>query len=364
MSAIKNQGSCEEFEILDTLRYDSNFSLLVAGSENLKALTYSEVDNMLQLEQNESGYNFFGNASIEVNDLKNFTEGHEGHGTELLLLLNAGFLNSPKLISTVANDKSLTEIISKRFLFLRQHLNRINAALGVFEGNFRLSFGEVMQILIDALMEQYDTSLSYHDRLLKILNSSQVHKVRLLVTLEHKVKAELHPLPFFQDTIINPTKYFINSILSGFLEWKEACWDLFLDGLPTAGRFPFSTFKTTARKPYDEARNRLFKMAKNYRNGADDTSKCEVLLYNEKGEIMEGSITNIAVLSKNKSEDGTPRYITPYLSSGCLCGTMRYYLLKKGLISEGHVMTNDIKKGDTVLLFNGVMGCVKGIIRE
>ena len=76
---------------------------------------------------------------------------------------------------------------------------------------------------------------------------------------------------------------------------------------------------------------------------------------------MEGSITNVAVIQKDPN--GSKKYVTPRLATGCLCGTMRHYLLRLGLIEEGDIDIGSLTVGNEVLLFNGVMGCIKGTVK-
>lgn len=70
---------------------------------------------------------------------------------------------------------------------------------------------------------------------------------------------------------------------------------------------------------------------------------------------MEGSITNVAIKRKR---DG--KWVTPLLSSGCLCGVMRHFLLRRNYIEEDIVLIKDVSIGDEMILFNGVMGVVRG----
>ncbi len=89
----------------------------------------------------------------------------------------------------------------------------------------------------------------------------------------------------------------------------------------------------------------------------------EVLLYNTANQVTEGSITNLAFKTTDL-KTGDELWITPPLASGCLCGVVRHLLLTKGLITEKQVNLKDVKIGDEVLLFNGLQGVVKGIVKE
>ena len=114
----------------------------------------------------------------------------------------------------------------------------------------------------------------------------------------------------------------------------------------------FTTTKTTFRDVYDFARTRN---EKRLHPGSDWTGS-DVLLFNEKGYIMEATIFNVAFYRSS-------RWVTPSTNSGCLPGVMRRWLLQSQRISEdeSRCLTKDsIQPGEWVLLFNGVQGCRLG----
>jgi Branched-chain amino acid aminotransferase/4-amino-4-deoxychorismate lyase len=125
-------------------------------------------------------------------------------------------------------------------------------------------------------------------------------------------------------------------------------WDVYIDSQPTFIS-PFTSFKTTNRQHYTDARNRRLP---GVRPGRE-----EVLVYNHQNDMMEGSITSFAVRRKS---DGM--WITPQLSSGCLCGVMRHFLLRKDFMEEEVIKLDSLAVGTEVMLFNGVMGVVRGRI--
>jgi len=102
--------------------------------------------------------------------------------------------------------------------------------------------------------------------------------------------------------------------------------------------------KTTLRKLYDEERARF----------VDKLGYYEVLFINEKGEVTEGSYTNI-FLQKGG------RLITPPISCGLLPGVFRKYLLQQfpELVVE-HVFTRrDLEQAEAVYVGNSVRGLVR-----
>jgi len=98
----------------------------------------------------------------------------------------------------------------------------------------------------------------------------------------------------------------------------------------------FLYHKTTNRKTYEEARQ-------------DCDEENDVILVNERGEITETTIANIAVLRED-------RWITPAISCGLLPGVMRAELLARGEIAEGVVLANELVAGETVHCFNALRG--------
>ena len=76
---------------------------------------------------------------------------------------------------------------------------------------------------------------------------------------------------------------------------------------------------------------------------------------NEKGEITEGTFTNIAV-----EIDG--KLFTPPLSSGLLNGTFRQKLILKGMIEERILYPEDLKNADRIFCFNSVRKMVEVVL--
>jgi para-aminobenzoate synthetase/4-amino-4-deoxychorismate lyase len=103
---------------------------------------------------------------------------------------------------------------------------------------------------------------------------------------------------------------------------------------------PLLFHKTTQRAIYDLPREQA---AREY--DAD-----EVVFLNERGELTEGSFTNIFV-----ERDG--RLLTPALSSGLLPGTLRAELIAEGKATEAVLTPGDLA-GGRVFLGNSVRGLV------
>lgn len=241
------------------------------------------------------------------------------------------------LLSTVRYDPSLAEIhptsastLSKSCFFLfDEHFHRLKFTLSYFqrlreqESNVNLTEKD----LLDNLIHTIDSSGVSLDKPLK---------VRILLQIDGKLTIELHETPErhnLLDGVIDPT--------------NSPVWDVYKD-IEFIPPSPLTSFKTTSRDHYSQARSRALPQ----KNPGFE----EVLLQNPQGQATEGSITNFAVY-----RNGT--WITPPLSTGCLCGVMRHFLLRKGYLKEDFVPMAHINIGDEVLLFNGIMGVVRARVK-
>ncbi|UYN98805.1 MAG: aminodeoxychorismate synthase component I [Devosia sp.] len=100
--------------------------------------------------------------------------------------------------------------------------------------------------------------------------------------------------------------------------------------------------KTTNRSFYDQPRQ-----AAHAALGVD-----EVVFVNERGELTEGSITNLFI-----ARDG--QLLTPPLASGLLPGTLRAELIATGKAIEEVLTLADLSSADTVYLGNSVRGLLR-----
>jgi para-aminobenzoate synthetase/4-amino-4-deoxychorismate lyase len=94
--------------------------------------------------------------------------------------------------------------------------------------------------------------------------------------------------------------------------------------------------KTTARAVYEQARAGL-------------PEELDALLFNERGEVTETTIANVAVLRGS-------RWVTPPVACGLLAGTMRAEMLEDGSVVEGIVRVEELVPGETIRCFNAVRG--------
>ena len=131
---------------------------------------------------------------------------------------------------------------------------------------------------------------------------------------------------------------------SSFKMSDDLIWTVALASEPIDCDNPFFYHKTTNREIYD-----------NLRKDMKDVD--EVILYNKNNEITEGTITNVVVEINGKK-------ITPPVSSGLLAGTFREYLLEKGIIYEGIIYIDELKRADQIWLINSLRGWIKAILKN
>lgn len=121
----------------------------------------------------------------------------------------------------------------------------------------------------------------------------------------------------------------------------------------------FTATKTTNRAVYDTARTRAGVLPlPSTGSSSDPPPPSDVLLYNSENLIMETSIYNVGFYRSN-------RWLTPPVSTGCLPGVLRRWLLEQGRIfeaDENSLTRESIVEGECVLLMNGVQGCQLGKI--
>lgn len=142
------------------------------------------------------------------------------------------------------------------------------------------------------------------------------HKTRLLLTQDGSYQIESAPLLQIQQplkvalaaTPVNPT-------------------DLLL------------YLKTEQRQRYEQARQ-------------EQPESDEVLLCNNRGELTEGSFTNLVLKLDN-------RMLTPPLTSGLLPGIMRQDLLEQGTITEQLLYPQDLQQAEEIWLINSVRGWLR-----
>jgi len=233
--------------------------------------------------------------------------------------LKGRFLTTPspefKLIETILWQPG------SGYWLLDQHFQRLAESAGYFF--FRVDLAEIGTAL-QKLEAEFRSS------------PAKSQKVRLLLSRQGEIelthsKLAKGPLPE-----INPAA----------LLQKNESWDLprvVFSCQNTDSQSPYLFHKTTLRKLYDDERAKV---------GARGCF--EVLFVNEKGEVTEGSYTNIFMLKNGK-------FITPPVSCGLLPGVLRNHLLQQfpELIVEKVFSRKELEQADEVYVGNSVRGLLR-----
>lgn len=111
---------------------------------------------------------------------------------------------------------------------------------------------------------------------------------------------------------------------------------------------PFLFHKTTIRELYDQEREK-----------AAEQDYLEVLFCNEKGEVTEGSITNIFIKNGDK-------FITPPIACGLLDGIFRKHFIENSpvLIEEKIITRKDLESAEALYIGNSVRGLIQVVLEE
>ena len=116
--------------------------------------------------------------------------------------------------------------------------------------------------------------------------------------------------------------------------WRVAVADDRLDS-----NDPWLGVKTTQRRLYDESRALL----------PPDVD--EFIFLNERGEVCEGTITNVFV----GTTDGM---VTPPISSGLLPGVLRHEMLRAGRLTAAVLTLNDLRNAGAFFVGNSLRGLI------
>ena len=93
-----------------------------------------------------------------------------------------------------------------------------------------------------------------------------------------------------------------------------------------------------------------------YQRAVADTQDCDQpLLWNEQGNVTEGTFANIVI------REGA-RMVTPPVSDGLLPGVMREYLLQGDQLEEESISRERLLAADEVWLINSLRGWVRGVV--
>ncbi|EGO02675.1 hypothetical protein SERLA73DRAFT_47874 [Serpula lacrymans var. lacrymans S7.3] len=177
-------------------------------------------------------------------------------------------------------------------------------------------------------------------------------KVRLVLTQTGDLSAAVAPIAPLSSDPTAPT--FFNPLTDAPTLFVPV-FHIQLDSQSTPSSV-FTSTKTTTRKVYDDARSRAGVSSPSITRHTQHYPPDDVLLFNSQNDVTEASIYNVAFYRSSQ-------WVTPPMSTGCLPGVLRRWLLEQGRISEAqeHELSRDgVKQDEWVLLFNGVQGCRLG----
>ena len=164
--------------------------------------------------------------------------------------------------------------------------------------------------------------------------------VRIRVTINRAGVMKITSTPFAPP----PLELAFPNDLTALIPRTTKVWRIQLSPIPIAPAL-YTKYKTTARSRYDAARAYLPK----------DTTDVELLVFNPKGELMEGTLTTPYFFREG-------RWVTPAKECGGQRGTTRRWALNKGLCYEGVVKRESIRAGEVAWLSNGVKGFGWGLV--
>ncbi|CAG8778422.1 14686_t:CDS:2 [Cetraspora pellucida] len=218
------------------------------------------------------------------------------------------------------------------FYLLDKHLSRLIKSAIYFSQN--PNYEIFKNCTTEEFRKTVETKLYEH---VKELGENIKQRVRLTVN---------------KDGVVNITSATLNNLHTPAL-LKEPL-RIMLDTTFTSSDNIFLYHKTTNRKTYNEARQHL---GLGPIPGTDTKNNIfDALLFNEKNEITECSISNIAV--EFFDDDGKPFWKTPDVGCGILPGVMREQLIENGDLIPGVISIEEIKtaqrEGRKIKCFNSV----------
>lgn len=349
LADVSQNSNYSNVELLSTMKYDPSLIRMTRKGEYEWAFPITKLSTFKYLDENEFQTQVY--SWLEDTQQVTTTTYHDDIKKAIEELVTSG-----KTFEINDDDNSLYYLYYFRFLLLGEQFVRLKLAASIFRRNFHLTLREFINNLVNAIyLDIYSNEQIPNDpidKLKRLLDDNRTYKMRVLLKGDNSLEFQAHHLGV-SDNGPTAEKLLFGEILTfNTAAGSDDLWDVIVDSEPTPCSI-LTSLKTTSRDHYASARRRM----EHARTWLDISGKTEVLIWNDKEEIMEGSITNIAILNK----DG--ELVTPPLSSGCLCGTMRYYLMRKKLIKADTIEKNSLYENQLILIFNDVMGVIKGRIR-
>jgi len=130
----------------------------------------------------------------------------------------------------------------------------------------------------------------------------------------------------------------------------EGTWRISFGPLPRADSLKFARLASiSVSRDDDFLRHKTTKRAVYEVANIGNDSWTESILSNERGEITESAIANLAIRRLD-------HWVTPSLECGLLPGTMREELIEMKKVREGIVRVEELVTGEVIRCFNSVRG--------
>lgn len=203
------------------------------------------------------------------------------------------------------------------------------------EGGYRL-LEEHLQRLADSagyFLFSFDKDAIDHQLTQQAAFLTMSHRVRLLLHHDGRIEVTATELPNFRP--FDPFLPVVTAPLPMVSFSRQQ----------TDQNSPYLFHKTTIREFYDFARKQ-----------AAEQGLFEILFTNSRGEVTEGSISNIFI-----QIDG--EILTPPVQCGLLNGSLRRFLLKHGRVREQVLSRQDVETANAVYVGNSILGLVQVTVR-
>jgi len=209
---------------------------------------------------------------------------------------------------------------------LNEHMQRLGKSAAYFD----------VPLDVYAIQDELDQVVSEFD--------AMPHRIRLLVSRDGAFEVQCFPME--RGRACSPHRFARVPSLAGSAPPVQSEADgrtvrrtvptlrMALANEPVDSQNIFLFHKTTHRDIYEMAK-------------ADYPDCDEVILWNDRGEVTEGCITNVVIRKAGK-------LITPPIECGLLAGTFRAHLLKSGEIEEGIVTVEELRSAEEVFLVSSV----------
>lgn len=174
-------------------------------------------------------------------------------------------------------------------------------------------------------------------------------KLRVLLSQDGQLEISSNEVPKVEMEHLMPTTL---PVCMPNLSKLPVTWCLYISPIRSTPSL-HTHHKTTHRSTYDEVRACIPREHASIAPG----KVSEILVVNDKDEIMEGSITTPYFL-----RDG--QWVTPPVKAGGNLGTTRRWALEKGLCVERTLAKSEVLIGEAVWLSNGARGWGVGIVTD